>query len=130
MTFFTDLTSFPDPMVDAVKRWTDIYRQHRDRFATFSYPLLEDPLPGNNWTGLQPWNPETGKGALLVFRQDSPDATRSVPLRGIRGNGDFELTDADTGDTFGVFSAEELRNGIFISLPSAFSAKVLLIDPA
>ncbi|MGH2711868.1 MAG: CehA/McbA family metallohydrolase [Actinomycetota bacterium] len=130
VTFFTDLTRLTDQQVEAVARWTDIYKEHRERFATFSYPLLEDPLPGNNWTGLQPWNPDTGEGALLVFRQDSADETRVVPLRGIRGDGSFTLRDAETGDTFGVFSASELRQGISISLPSRFSAKVLLIDPA
>jgi hypothetical protein len=130
MTFFTDLTRLTNQQVEAVARWTDIYKQHRERFATFSYPLLEDPLPGNNWTGLQPWNPDTGKGALLVFRQDSPDETRTVALRGIRGNGSYRLRDAETGEAFGVFSAAELREGISITLPSKFSAKVLLIDPA
>jgi alpha-galactosidase len=129
MTFFTDLTRFTEQQVEAVARWTEIYREHRERFATFAYPLLEDPLPGDNWTGLQPWDPETGRGALLVFRQDSPDETRVVPLRGIRGDGSFRLTDAETGEPFGVFTADELRSGIPVTLPSRFSAKVLLIDP-
>ncbi|MGH2693035.1 MAG: CehA/McbA family metallohydrolase [Actinomycetota bacterium] len=130
MTFFTDLTRFTGEQVAAVERWTTIYKEHRDRFATFSYPLLDDPLPGNSWTGLQPWNPDTGKGALLVFRQDSADETRTVPLRGIRGDGSYRLSDAETGETFGVFSAGELREGISISLPSKLSARVFLIDPA
>jgi hypothetical protein len=129
MTFFTDLTRFTEEQVGAVARWTATYREHRERFATFSYPLLEDPLPGDNWTGLQPWNPETGTGALLVFRQDSPDVTRDVPLRGIRGDGSFRLTDAETGELFGVFTADELRSGIPVTLSSRFSAAVLLIDP-
>ena len=128
MTFFTDLTTFTSEQVAAVERWTEIYREHRDRFATFAYPLLDDPLAGNNWTGLQPWDPESGKGALLVFRQDSPESSKAVPLKGIRGGGSYRLTNAETGQQFGVFSAQELRDGISISLPSRFSAKVLLID--
>ena len=129
MTFFTDLTQLTEAQVDAVARWTQIYREHRDRFATFTYPLLEDPLPGNNWTGLQPWNSDTGEGALLVFRQDSPDATRSVALRGVRGGGSFVVTDAETGEPFGEFTASELRSGITITIPQRNSARVLLIDP-
>ena len=130
MTFFSDLTKLSEADVAMVRRWTDLYRAERDRFTALTYPLLDDPLAGDTWTGLQPWNPETGEGALLVFRQASADETRTVPLRGILGEGSFRLTDAETGDAFGVFTADELRDGISISLPQPHSARVLLIDPA
>jgi alpha-galactosidase len=130
MTFFTDLTTLTGDQVSTARRWTDLFRQHRDRLTGLVYPLLEDPLSGKTWTGLQPWNPETGKGAVLVFRQDSPDERRNVRLRGIRGDGSFRLTDAETGKDLGTVTADEMRAGIDIALPAPFTAKVLLIDPA
>ncbi len=130
MTFFTDLTRFTGDQIEDAAKWTELYRTHRDRFAAFTYPLLDDPISGDNWTALQPWNPDAGTGALLVFRQDAEAALQTVPLRGIRGDGSFVLRDALTDEVFGTFSAEELRTGIDISLPDRHSAKVLLIDPA
>ena len=53
-----------------------------------------------------------------------------VALRGVRGDGDFRLLDAVTGETFDVVAADQLRSGIEISLPERFSARVLLIEPA
>jgi hypothetical protein len=55
--------------------------------------------------------------------------TRLVPLRGVRGNGSFALSDAETGAAFGTFSAAQLRAGIQVALPQRNSARVLLIDP-
>jgi hypothetical protein len=129
MTFFTDLTRFSDAQVDEAARWIEIYKANRDRLATFTYPLLEDPLPGDNWTALQPWNPETGRGALLAFRQDSPIEINTIALRGVRGDGSYRFVDAATGEQFGEFTADELRAGITVELPQRFSAAVLLIEP-
>jgi hypothetical protein len=130
MTFFTDLTTLTEEQVDTATRWVEIYKEHRDRLATFTYPLLEDPIAGDNWTALQPWDPDTGRGALLVYRQDSSESSKMVALRGVRGDGDFRLLDAVTGETFDVVAADQLRSGIEISLPERFSARVLLIEPA
>jgi hypothetical protein len=129
MTFFTDLTKLPEDQITTAAAWADIYHQHRDRFASFTYPLLDDPISGKTWTALQPWDADDQTGALMVYRQDNDDATRTVALRGIRGDGSYRLTDVTTGETFGQFTAEQLRSGIEISLPQRHSAKVLLIDP-
>jgi hypothetical protein len=65
-----------------------------------------------------------------VYRQDSPQDTRTVALRGIRGDGSFTIVDAVTGAAFGTFTAGQLRSGIDVTIPDRFAARVLLIDPA
>jgi hypothetical protein len=130
MTFFTDLTRLTEQQIADARRWTDLYKTYRDRFAAFTYPLLEDPLPEDNWTALQPWNPDTQTGALLAFRQDTDESTKTIALRGIRGGGSYVLRDAMTGEYVAGYTADQLRAGIEISLPDRHSAKVLLIDPA
>ncbi|MFN2543186.1 MAG: CehA/McbA family metallohydrolase [Actinomycetota bacterium] len=129
MTFFTDLTRLSADEVQTAAKWVGLYDRERDRLSTFTYPLLDDPLSGTTWTALQPWNPDTGRGALLVFRQGSPEVQRTIALRGIRGAGSYTLTDAMTGDVFGQFTADELRSGIDVPLPDRFTARVLLIAP-
>ena len=128
-TYFTDLTRFTDEQVATAARWGQIYKANRERFTQLTYPLLDDPLPGDTWTALQPWNLDDQSGALLVYRQDAPAEVTTVALRGIRGDGSYRVTDATTGAVFGEFSAAQLRAGIPIELPERFSAKVLLIDP-
>jgi hypothetical protein len=129
VTFFTDLTQFSDADISTAARWVQIYKSHRTRFTQPAFPLLDDPLPGDTWTALQWWNGNTQRGALAVYRQDADGDTRAVALRGVRGNGDFTLRDAETWQAFGTFSAAQLRAGIEIALPQRNSARVLLIDP-
>lgn len=129
VTFFRDLTGYSEAEIATAARWVALYKKHRDRFTQLAFPLLGDPLPGDNWTGLQWWNDATQRGALAVYRQDAPDDVRTVALRGVRGSRMFKLRNAETGKLFGTFSAAQLRGGISISLPQRNSARVLLIDP-
>lgn len=130
LTFFTDLTAYTDEEVATAAEWIEIYQRHRERFAGFAYPLLDDPLGGKTWTALQPWNPETRTGALLVYRQDHPADTTTVALRGIEGEGTYRITDARSGAVLGSYAADELRAGIPVRLPDRHSAAVWLVDPA
>jgi hypothetical protein len=128
VTFFTDLTRLSDAQIAASARWVAIYKAHRPVFTLPAFPLLDDPLPGDTWTALQWWDGSAQHGALAVYRQDADGDARIVPLRGVRGDGDFALRDAETDQLFGTFSAAQLRAGIEVALPQRNSARVLLID--
>jgi hypothetical protein len=128
-TFFSDLRSIPLDVVDQVRPWLDFFRAHRDLFAQMTYPLLDDPLD-KNWTALQPWNPETGRGALLAFRQGSGDQTKTIALRNVPPGMTFELRAAPSGDVVGTATSQQLSDGIEVTIPEANGAKVLLITPA
>jgi hypothetical protein len=128
MTFFIDLENIPEQVVTKARVWTDYYKEHRDSLATFTYPLLEDPVTGANWTALQPWNPETGRGFLLVYRQDSPDAMKTVALRNVPPGKTFELFEAPADVPLGTFSSADLASGIPISIDERKRAKVIRIE--
>jgi hypothetical protein len=130
VTFFRDLTDYSEAEIATAARWVALYKKYRSRFAQIAFPLLDDPLPATTGRPLQWWNAGTQRGALAVYRQDAPDDTRTLELRGVRGSRTFQLRDAETGELFGTFSAAQLRAGISISLPQRNSARVLLIDPA
>ena len=130
VSWFADLTKLTEEQITTAGRWADLYHRERERFTQLTYPLLDDPISGTNWTALQPWNADDQSGAVMVFRQDAEESTRTVPLRGIRGEGSYRLTDAETGAEFGTFTADQLRAGIAVTLPQRHSATVLLIDPA
>lgn len=134
ITLWTEIDELVDDERARVRRWTDFYKANREELAAFTYPLLDDPLEGG-WTALQPWNPGAGRGFLLAFNQGAPDADRSVPLRGIRGDGSFTVTRVDPGagteTAVGTFTAEVLRTtGVPVSIPDPYGYAILRVVPS
>ncbi|MEX2555740.1 MAG: hypothetical protein WEB06_08915 [Actinomycetota bacterium] len=134
ITFWTEIGEQLSPAERAqVKLWTDFYKANREGLATFTYPLLADPL-AEGWTALQPWNPDTGTGFLLAYRQGATTATQTIALRGVRGEGSFVLTALDpatgTQSGLGAFSADALRAGIGVSIAQPYGYAIVQIVPA
>jgi hypothetical protein len=128
MTFISDLRALPDDVVAQAAPWTAFYKSHRDAFTEgVVYPLLDDPIAGG-WTALQSWNPETGNGALLAFRQASDESTRTIALRNVPPGRRFRLVSAPDGARVATVTSRRLRRGVRIELPAVDSARVLLIS--
>jgi hypothetical protein len=133
ITFWTEIDTALTPEERAqVARWTAFYATYRSELATFTYPLLADPLEGR-WTALQPWNPSRG-GFLLVYRQGAADARRTISLRGLTGNRTYTLTRLDpaTGASapLGRFTSLELRRGLPVTIaePNGYAIIRILDD--
>ena len=100
---------------DAVRVWTDWQKAHRDDYLSgVTYPLLADPK-ANRWTALQNWNPDTGKGALLAFRQDDDADTTTIALKNVP-DGTYELRTAPDDALARTVSGQELRDGLSVTL--------------
>lgn len=128
MTFFNDLRQIPEAAIPRIRVWADYYKTHRPDFASLTYPLLdEDPLIVTNWAAFQPWNPKTGRGALLVYRQDSAQAIRKISLRNVPP-GQYRLYAAPDETAFTDYSADQLKAGIDITLPALRTAAVFRIE--
>ncbi|HET7483726.1 MAG TPA: alpha-galactosidase [Actinomycetota bacterium] len=128
MTFFSDLRKLPDEVVDRAAPWIDFYKTYRSELGGMAYPLLADPLE-DGWTALQTWDPEAGRGALLAFRQSSPDATKQISLANVPAGRTFDLIEAPTGTVVGTATSAELSAGIQVSIPQADGAEVLVVVP-
>ena len=134
ITFWTDIdTALTSAQRAEVKRWTDFYKANRADIATFTYPLLGDPV-ANAWAALQPWNPDTGRGFLLAYRQGAVNATQTIALRGVRGSGAFALTlvDPATGvsTSLGTVAASALRAGLDVTVDHPYGYALIRIEPA
>jgi hypothetical protein len=93
-----------------------------------TYPLLdEDPLDTANWAAFQSWDPKAGRGALLVYRQDSTQATRSIKLRNVPA-GTYRLYAAPEESSFTTHTAAALEAGIPITLSAIRTAAVYRIE--
>ncbi len=127
-TFFGDLTEIPDDVVDRVRVWTDYYKAHRSDLTGLTYPLLDDPYPADGWSALQPWNPEIGRGFLLVYRQGSAAAVRTVSLRNVPPDRTFRLFEAPTDAPLGTRTSAELGAGIEIEILLTNRARAIRIE--
>jgi hypothetical protein len=125
LTFFNDLRELPDDLVAPVREWLDFYKAHSDAFAQTIYPLLADPA-SDEWTALQSWNPEAGRGALLTFRQKGEAGTTTVPLRNVPPGRTFDVYEAPTNTFIGTYTSAQLSSGLSVTLPTD-GASVLLI---
>src|SRR4051794_27991222 len=126
VTFFSDLRTLPSDVVDAAAPWLGFYKRNRDLLDGVVYPLLDDPL-NKGWTALQSWDPERGRGALLAFRQDSDDETRTIALRDVPPGRTFHLSRAPDGADAGTATSEQLSRGVEVRLPGKRTAEVLTI---
>ncbi len=125
MLITADLRSLPPQTVSAARPWIDWSKAHRNALDGVTYPLLDDPLR-DDWTALQAWDPQEGRGVLLAFRQDGSDARRRIALRNVP-DGDYVLREAPTDAIVGAATAEQLRGGLTVELPEK-GARVLLIE--
>jgi alpha-galactosidase len=113
-------------LIDEARTWLDWGKAHRAAYLSgVVYPLLADPLSGKAWTALQSWDPDTGRGALLAFRQDDARDSVAVALRNV-GDGDYDVRAAPDDALVGTYSAAQLRDGITVSAPPR-GAQVLTI---
>lgn len=128
-TFFSDLRGVPAGVLEQAAPWTAFYAAHRELLTEgVTYPLLADPLD-LGWTGLQTWDPEQARGALLVFRQSAASTSTTVPMRGIPDGKVFDLYEAPTGALVGTATSEQLQRGLTVELPQIDTARVLVIRP-
>lgn len=126
ITFFSELRTIPDEVIDQAAPWLEYYKRNREHFTQMVLPLLDDPLQGG-WTALQSFNPETGVGAVLAFRQKDALATKTVALRNIPA-GEYDLFLGLDETPVGTFTAEQLATGVDVTLDPD-GAAVYLIRP-
>ena len=116
-----------EQIADEARPWIDWGKEHREVFLSgVTYPLLADPLDGKQWTALQSWNPDKGRGALLAFRQDDPRESVSIALRNVP-DGDYVVRAAPDDALVGTFTAARLREGIDVTAPPR-GARVLTLE--
>ena len=119
ISFFTDVRKLPGRRGRRGGAWLAFYKANRAHFTDgVTYPLLADPLE-KTWTALQTWNPERGPGALLAFRQEGDDATRTIALRNVARRPLPRSSRAPDGAVLGTVAAAQLRDGIRVEIARA-----------
>ena len=128
-TFFSDLRRYDPVVFDRAATWLSFRRAHLADFTGVVYPLLNDPV-SNDWTALQSWDADAGRGALLVFRQGSSSATTSVALRNVPDGRVYSLIAAPSGEVVGTATSAELQAGLPVAIERPHGQQVLLVQPS
>ena len=123
-----DLRTIDPAVLDTARVWLDWAKQHRAALDGVVYPLLDDPL-AERWTALQSWNPETGHGTLLAFRQDSPQASTTIALRDVPPGRRYVLRSVPDGATVAHVTSQQLSAGYPVTVAQPRGAVVLEIAP-
>ncbi len=94
------------------------------------YHILPRPN-GKIWDGIEYFDPTSRKGAVFVFRPDSPDATQTIRLRGLEGHSKYWLWCAD--DSFAPIrlSGQNLmKSGLTLTLPQTNGSEIVFLQDA
>jgi hypothetical protein len=128
VTFWTDTTKISDADATEIAQWTGWYKQHRDDLRGVVHELTSaDPLDGTGSTVFQPWR--DGHGDLFAFRQAAGSPVTTVRLQGVDPATTYAIRDAGTGELVTTATGSSLAAGYDIALPTAWSARVLSVDP-
>jgi hypothetical protein len=125
ITFWSDLRTMPDAVVQRAATWLAFYKRFRGELSQHTYPLLDDPLNGG-WTALQAWDPEEAHGALYAFRQGADEDTKRIALRNVPPGLRFDVFEGPTGDRVDRVSSADLTRGIDVKLGAKGAARVLV----
>jgi hypothetical protein len=127
ITFWTDFTKLTTRQQRRIKWWNHWYAAHRDGIGPLEYALTtQDPAKGN-WLVLEPWRGKSGY--VFAFRKKGPASIR-VRLLGVRSSSAYIVSDAHTAEIVRRATGRELRHGLRIDVPKAWTARVLRIAPA
>ena len=84
----------------------------------------------SGWDGCARFNPEKDGGIVCLYRNDSPEATRSFALPWVNATSRYRVHSARQDRDLGDFSGADLqRNGLTVSIPSRNEADILSLDP-
>ena len=117
---------------DCVRRNVQIYRE-------WIRPTLKDakvhhilPRPdGKRWDGMFYWSPSLKRGTVYIFRPDSPEVTRTVPLRGLDPDTTYWVWSEDGSTAAATRTGAELMGaGLSLTLPGRYTSDLIYVQDA
>ncbi|MGO8678676.1 MAG: family 16 glycoside hydrolase [Limisphaerales bacterium] len=90
------------------------------------------PRPtGKIWDGVEYFDPASRRGAVYVFRPESPDATHTVRLKGLEAQAPYWLWCADGSFPPMQMGGESLmRTGLTLGLPQPNTSEIVFVQDA
>jgi alpha-galactosidase len=117
-----------------------LYKQYRSliRDGKVLHLLRPDDPKNADWDGwdaIGSYNPDRDAAIVFVFRTRGENRQRTVPMKGLRPDGNYEVRYLDTGRTYTASGAEIVRDGFALGLdaykddPHSQCSEVIVVDP-
>lgn len=119
-----DTTAWSGEQRNAAKQQFDIYKSRlRPLIASADmYHVLPRP-DGKNWDGIEYFDPDKGKGALIVFRPETDLAAKRIKLRGLRPEKLYSIESVDGSVRDTKLTGKQLtESGLALKLPEPDSS--------
>ena len=118
--------------LDFYTKWNSWFKEIENKYQFSKYRQVYDIFDrptDNNWDGNYRINTEKSGGLMFFFRNNSSDATRIFKVPCLNPDFTYRIYSHDDGKVVGSYKGSELINvGVSITIPTTYSAKVLLIE--
>jgi alpha-galactosidase len=92
--------------------------------AVFSRPTV------SGWDGCTRFNPEKDGGIVCLYRDDSPETTRTFAIGAVNAASRYRVHSARQDRDLGIFTGEDLqKNGLTVTIPARHEAEILSLEP-
>ena len=100
-------------------------RRVRDLYYGDYYPLTAISMQRTDWFAYEMHRPDLGRGIVVSIRRDECPFTHAVyHLRGLEGDANYEIEDADTGNTTVCKGSSLMSEGLSVDISTVRTAKL------
>jgi hypothetical protein len=125
-TISTDVAAWGLKTREIARRQIALYKQLRFLIRDGDVYHILPQATGRQWDGLEYYDPRRGEGVVFVFRPQSPEVQRRIPLAGLE-DGDYEVRFEGRPESMRVAGAALGRAGLQVTLPDPNSAAIIHI---
>ena len=111
------LSEWDEETRERAKRAIAEYKRLRPFVLKRRFLLTPQPRSLQSWTIWQFHDPESDCGAILAFREQSPNERMTVRLKGLNPDARYRLHNADKGETKTLAGIHLLRDGFPFTIP-------------
>lgn len=110
------LAQWDEATKERAKKCIAEYKQLRPFVLKRRFLLTPQARSLQDWTVWQFYDPESDRGAILAFREQSPDERLKTRLKGLNPKKHYEIQNADTNETLIQTGEQLLRDGLTIAI--------------
>jgi hypothetical protein len=122
-------SDMPTETYNSLKRTIEIYDDWMKELVKYGNVYHNMPrADGINWDGIEYYNPDTEKGAIVAFKPDpngNVDDTYTIKFDGIDLNKNYYVWSEDNNISYGIYSGADLYNGLALTLEGTYRAEII-----
>jgi alpha-galactosidase len=127
-TLLSDPRLLSSEQLEILTREIRFYKQHRHLLAGAKvYRLIGRPHP-RGWDAFEFYDPKQLEGIVYVFRNKHPEASKYVPLKGLREDTTYRIGWADGRRSMNLSGRQLSTQGLLVELPQPGTSEVLLVS--